>query len=217
LVFALGYSLHALLTGHCWVLRFQVVAVQAPVHDGAAEQFSFLLVEPQPSSSSEAPTPRVHILPNIPSVSAAVTASSSNTFFWLQQQQTDTAAAATVLRGYSLAAGAQADAEGVVPVVPAWQVALPGQLLALARRDPTEPVHSYVKVSTPILLALVCCCTVGRLRHLVDSLGPAASIGLSSWVVMYTAQRQHRSMACTVVSTQRFSLVSVVPICYKSP
>lgn len=132
----------------CCLLRFQVVAVQSPVHDGAAEQFSFLLVEPQPSltPSSEAPTPRVHILPNIPSVSAAVTATSSNTFFWLQQQQPDSAAAETVLRGYSLAAGAQADAEGVVAVVPAWQVALPGQLLALASRDPTEPVHSYVKV-----------------------------------------------------------------------
>jgi hypothetical protein len=154
-----------LLTANCMLclgVVLQVVAVQAPVHDGAAEQFSFLLIEPQPSSSSESPTLRVHILPNIPSVSAAVAASSSNTFFWLQQQQTDTAAAAaaaeTVLRGYSLAAGAQADAEGVVPVVPAWQVALPGQLLALARRDPTEPVHSYVKVWKPVLLALVFCC-----------------------------------------------------------
>jgi hypothetical protein len=151
---------------YCWpetcgvfcLFCVQVVAVQSPVHDGAAEQFSFLLIEPQSSSGSEAATPRVHILPNIPSVSAAVTASSSNTFFWLQQQQADTAAAETVLRGYSLAAGAQADVEGVVPVVPAWQVALPGQLLALASRDPTEPVHSYVKVWTRILLVLVFRC-----------------------------------------------------------
>lgn len=132
----------------------QVIPVQTPVHDGAAEQFSFLLVEQQQptrssSSSNQPSTPRVHLVPDIPSVTAAVAAGASNTFFWLQQpqqQQQPDAAADTVLQGYSLAAGAQADGEGLLPVVPAWRVVLPGKLLAMASRDPTEPVHSYVKV-----------------------------------------------------------------------
>lgn len=130
------------------------------MHDGAAEQYSFLLVEQQQptrsSSSEQPPTPRVHLVPDIPSVTAAVAAGASNTFFWLQQpqaqqqdqdqQQPDADAADTVLQGYSLAAGTQADGEGLLPVVPAWRVVLPGKLLAMASRDPTEPVHSYVKV-----------------------------------------------------------------------
>ena len=125
------------------------------MHDGAAEQFSFLLVEQDPTAADAAP--RVHIYPATPAVSAAIAASSSNIFFWLQQQQqvdpTAAAGAETFLRGYSLAptgsaesAGGSAAGDGVVAVVPAWQVVLPGRLLEVASRDPTEPVHSYVKV-----------------------------------------------------------------------
>jgi hypothetical protein len=134
-----------------------VIPVQAGVHDGAAEQFSFLLVEQDPTAAAADATPRVHIYPATPAVSAALAASSTNIFFWLQQQQQDdptaAAGAETFLRGYSLAptgsaesAGGSAGGDGVVAVVPAWQVVLPGRLLEVASRDPTEPVHSYVKV-----------------------------------------------------------------------
>lgn len=137
------------------------------MHDGAAEQFSFMLLESAStgvSSSSDdgsdggddggdaaGPTPRVHLVPDTPSVRAAVAANSKDTFFWTiqqQQQQQQT----TVLRGYSLTADSDSTATAtagtgaVLPVVPAWQVVLPGPLLGLATRDPAEPVHSYVKV-----------------------------------------------------------------------
>jgi hypothetical protein len=141
------------------------------VHDGAAEQFSFLLVEQQQQQqhatdsssddSDQLPTPRVHVLPDTPSVTAAVAAGASNTFFWLQQQQqqqeADATTADTVLQGFSLAAGAAADGKGLLPVVPAWRVVLPGKLLAMASRDPTEPVHSYVKVRAACLLECLPC------------------------------------------------------------
>jgi hypothetical protein len=112
-----------------------------------------------PSSTDPAPTPRVHLVPDTPSVTDAIAASSTNTFFWLQQPLVDSssttaagaAAADTVLRGFNLAGSGKADAEGLLPVMPAWQVVLPGQLLALASRDPTEPVHSYVKVGACVL------------------------------------------------------------------
>jgi len=99
-------------------------------------------------------------MPDTPSVKAALSdSSSSSVFFWLQQPQSDGPGAAqdsagkadTVLLGFSLAPGAEpgADAEGLLPVVPAWRTVLPGRLLAMASRDPTEPVHSYVKVRLP--------------------------------------------------------------------
>lgn len=116
--------------------------------------------------------PRVHLLPDTLSVQAALSESSSSVFFWLQQPQSDGAGAAqgsageadTVLLGFSLAPRADADAEGLLPVVPAWRTVLPGRRLAMASRDPTEPVHSYVKVRLPAT------CTAPTRRREIHSL-----------------------------------------------
>lgn len=123
----------------------KVIPLHAPVHDGAAEQFCFLLVEPH-SGSAGAP-PRVHLLPDTPATRSGLASTSSNTFFWLQEQQAAAAGeASTALQGYSLAPQAAPDSAGGLPVVPAWRVELPGRLLATAARDATEPIYSYVKV-----------------------------------------------------------------------
>jgi hypothetical protein len=146
---------------HCYaVVVLQVIPQPQPVHDGAADQFLFLFVEPLPASSSaeeQQPLPRVHLLPDSPSAQQHVAKKSGSLFFWLLQQGSDAAAAdassQTVLRGYGFEAGAVADgSSGLLRVVPAWQVVLPGRLLMLAAKDATEPVHSYVKVRC-------CCCS----------------------------------------------------------
>jgi hypothetical protein len=149
----------------CVVL--QVIPQPQPVHDGAADQFMFLFVEPLPSSSSNAeqqPLPKVHLLPDSPSAQQQLAKSSGSLFFWLLQQGSDAGLAAdgpsqTVLRGYGFEAGAAQVGGSGLPVVPAWQVVLPGRLLGLAAKDATEPVHSYVKVRC-------WCCCLARLRVL---------------------------------------------------
>ncbi|KAF6258674.1 hypothetical protein COO60DRAFT_1517822 [Scenedesmus sp. NREL 46B-D3] len=128
----------------------KVVPQPQPVHDGAADQFLFLLVEPL-LPSSNAGQPKVHLLPDSASAQQHVAKSSGSLFFWLLQQAPDAGTAGastqTVLRGFGFEAGAvPAAGSGLLPVVPAWQVVLPGQLLGLAAKDATEPVHSYVKV-----------------------------------------------------------------------
>jgi hypothetical protein len=137
-------------------LLLQVVPQPQPVHDGAADQYTFLLVEPLPASSStdQKPLPKVHLLPDSASTQQQLARTSGTLFFWMLQQQKSAAAAEagagttqTVLRGYGFEANAApAGGSGLLPVVPAWQVVLPGQLLGLAAKDATEPVHSYVKV-----------------------------------------------------------------------
>lgn len=120
----------------------------------------FLLVEPLPASSPAAAglaLPKVHLVPHTANTQQHLAKHSSSLFFWLLQQndtQTPNAGsedvfasqAQTVLRGYGLEASAVPGSSGLLPVVPAWQVVLPGQLLGLAAKDPSEPVHSYVKV-----------------------------------------------------------------------
>jgi hypothetical protein len=139
-----------------FLLLLQVIPQPQPVHDGAADQYLFLLVEPLPhsSSSTEAqPLPKVHLLPDSASAQQHLAKSSGSLFFWLLQQGADAAAKETVLRGFGFEANAVPDAgSGLLPVVPAWQVALPGQLLGLAAKDATEPVHSYVKVGCHMAL-----------------------------------------------------------------
>ncbi|WIA18351.1 hypothetical protein OEZ85_009816 [Tetradesmus obliquus] len=130
----------------------KVIPQPQPVHDGAADQFLFLLVEPLPASSSTdtQPLPKVHLLPDSASTQQHLAKSSGNLFFWLLQQAPaadSSSAKETVLHGFGFEANAVPDAgSGLLPVVPAWQVALPGALLGLAAKDATEPVHSYVKV-----------------------------------------------------------------------
>lgn len=117
---------------------------QPPVHDGAAEQTSLLLVESHKSSSDEDALPRVRLLPDTPAVAAAFAAASSDRFFWLQHSSSSNS---PLLRGYGFAGGTTADpSSGLLPVVPAWQVVLPGPILALAARNPEEPMPPYVKV-----------------------------------------------------------------------
>lgn len=143
----------------------QVIPLHQPVHDGAADQYVSLLVEPLPAAADAdhdldlPPVPRAHILPNTPTAQDHISKTNSTLFFWLKQQQPGTAASSsssgndgditTVLRGYGVSAGSRPDSqsEGVLPVVPAWQVVLPGTVLGMAAKDPAEPVHSYVKVS----------------------------------------------------------------------
>lgn len=135
-------------------LLLQVIPQPQPVHDGAADQFLFLLVEPLPASSSTdtQPLPKVHLLPDSASTQQHLAKSSGSLFFWLLQQAPaagSSSAKETVLHGFGFEANAVPDAgSGLLPVVPAWQVALPGALLGLAAKDATEPVHSYVKVGT---------------------------------------------------------------------
>ena len=47
--------------------------------------------------------------------------------------------------GYAVVAVKQGG-EAVLAAREAWRVSLPGVVLALVGRDPTDPVHSYVKV-----------------------------------------------------------------------
>eukprot|EP00879_Flechtneria_rotunda_P012472 GHRR01013024.1.p1 GENE.GHRR01013024.1~~GHRR01013024.1.p1 ORF type:complete len:683 (+),score=278.61 GHRR01013024.1:59-2050(+) len=134
----------------------KVIPQRQPVHDGAAEQFSFLLVEPK-FTINEDSLPRVHMVPDVPATQQQFNSASSNLFFWLSQQQAGSSSSSTsggggksefhvLLRGYGFETGARPDSSGLLPVVLAWQVVLPGQLLSLATRDLTEPLHSYVKV-----------------------------------------------------------------------
>lgn len=119
------------------------------------------------------PVPRVHLLPNSPAAFKVINEISSSLFFWLQSVDQaaqakqhsseangddDDSGAMATFRGYSIepgASGIASSTEGdqavggggdVLPVVPAWQVVLPGRVLGVAAKDPAEPVHSYVKV-----------------------------------------------------------------------
>lgn len=139
-----------------------MIPIHTPIHDGAADQLITLLIEPLPQTTTAAddlpPTPKVHLLPNTPAAQDYISQTSSSLFFWLKQQQTTSRPRTdgnkgdgdviTVIRGYGLESGVRPgnQAGGVVPVVPAWQVVLPGQVLGIAAKDSAEPVHSYVKV-----------------------------------------------------------------------
>jgi hypothetical protein len=150
----------------------QVIPLHPAVHHGAADQFSFLLVEqPEPAAAdresdaaADITKPRVHLLPDVAATQQQLEKLSGNLFFWLLHSDGVEAAAGgaaagaeagdviTVLRGFRVVGGSAAAGTGAsgVPVELAWQVVLPGQLLELAARSPTEPLHSYVKVGNAV-------------------------------------------------------------------
>lgn len=167
----MGHCLKLLTCRHSYLgcgraAALQIIPIHKPVHDGAADQFVTLLVEPTPSSSINSddlpPTPTVHLLPNTPAAQTFISQASSSIFFWLKQTQptsshatdssSDDGGVTTVIRGFGLESAVRPDdqAGGVLPVMLAWQVVLPGQVLGMAAKDPAEPVHSYVKVCAEV-------------------------------------------------------------------
>ncbi|KAG2493104.1 hypothetical protein HYH03_008767 [Edaphochlamys debaryana] len=113
----------------------KVVPMHPPMHEGSAVQSTYILVEQL--ANGEAP-PALHLLPDSPASRTHVLAAQRPAFLVQQAPGTST------LQGFSLAP-APGRPSGVI-AQPAWQVVFPDSILALASRDPSEPIQSSVKV-----------------------------------------------------------------------
>ncbi|KAG2424507.1 hypothetical protein HXX76_014388 [Chlamydomonas incerta] len=112
----------------------RVVPVPAPLIEGSAVQSVYLLVDHTPAPGA---VPVVTLLPDTQASQAHFASSQRSPYLFWEGSQPGT------LQGFSLEAGA---AGAGIAARLAWQVALPDSVLALATRDPTEPIQSSVKV-----------------------------------------------------------------------
>jgi hypothetical protein len=132
------------------------VALPEPLHDGKAEQFAYLLVEPAPdagdSDAGGAPPPSLaaRLLPSGPAAAAHLRAAAPRLVFWDRFGGGGADGAdGGWLAGYGFDSPEEAEAAvaggGAARAALAWSLALPGRLLAVAAREPSEPMHSAVK------------------------------------------------------------------------
>ncbi|GIL85172.1 hypothetical protein Vretifemale_13572 [Volvox reticuliferus] len=115
----------------------KVIPLHAPMHEGSAVQSVYLLVEEAEAATAEA-APVLRLLPDSLPSRKHVAASERSLHFFMQGQDSRT------LTGYRLAP--IEDASGGVPAILSWQVNFANSVLAVAYRNPTEPIQSSVKV-----------------------------------------------------------------------
>lgn len=116
----------------------KVVPLHAPMHEGTAFQSVYLLLEQATRDTSDGIQPQFRLLPDSAASRNHVAASERSLHFIMQGQS------ANNITGFRLAP--TADATGPLLAVQTWQVNLPDSVLAIAYRDPTEPIQSSVKV-----------------------------------------------------------------------
>lgn len=119
----------------------QVVPIAQPVHDDNAEQKMFLLVTTGQNADEQQ---QIIVYPDNAAVRQSFEQHCTSIYFWQLQQQ------AGRLVGYTFNKQS-VSADGVVQSRVAWTVSLPGYALAVTSRDPTEPVHSTVKVMEAVM------------------------------------------------------------------
>ncbi len=115
-----------------------------PLHEGSALQSVYLLICAAADGASETTTPAVHVLPDTPAARGLVASSYKSLYFFEHDQ------ASNELRGFGFTKAAaealQAQAAAGAAATRMWTLALPDPVLAMAVRDPTDPIQSSVKV-----------------------------------------------------------------------
>jgi hypothetical protein len=133
----------------------KVIPLPDPLHDGTAEQFSYLLLQPAPPApgASGCPPPppsrAARLVPAGAAAAARFAALADRVSFWVHAPPAGGCAGGGALAGYGFggaAASAPGAEGGAYEAELIWSLALPGKLLAVAARDPAEPMHSAVKV-----------------------------------------------------------------------
>jgi hypothetical protein len=142
----------------------QIVPLPQPLHDGTAEQFTYALISP-PSvpAPGAAPPPALpaHLLPDSPEARAHLAAAAPSFVFWglHPAPQPGESGAARALAGYAFELAAATAGGAGLEARLAWSVQVAGELLAVAARDPEEPMHTAVKVGYIEPCWLVCPCS----------------------------------------------------------
>ncbi|GLI60547.1 hypothetical protein VaNZ11_002704 [Volvox africanus] len=117
----------------------KVVPLHAPMHEGSAVQSVYLLVEKVEIAAAEA-APVLRLLPDSVSSRKHVAVSERSLHFFMQGHDPRT------LAGYRLATIEDSSVAVAVPAILSWQVNFADSVLAVAYRNPTEPIQSSVKV-----------------------------------------------------------------------
>ncbi len=110
--------------------------VHLSLHDGQAEQSTYLLVSAW-EPTADAP-PSVHLIPDTAPARQLLARRAPSLFFYLLDERSGAVA------GFGLDGSSMENK--VLEAVAAWRLQLPGQVLATAARHPAEPIQSVVKV-----------------------------------------------------------------------
>ncbi|KAI8475054.1 MAG: hypothetical protein J3K34DRAFT_456487 [Monoraphidium minutum] len=133
----------------------QIVPLPEPLHDGIAEQFTYLFLEPAPeppgagganASCSPPLALGAHLAPPTAAAAAHLRAAAPKFVFWRAFGAGGAEGGALAGYGVDASEAGKAGGGGRVEAPLFWSVALPGRLAALAAREPSEPMHSAVKV-----------------------------------------------------------------------